>query len=362
MEFLQDTARQIVKVCLQISKGDMVTINSWHHTQNLAEEIALECYRVGAVPQITFMSDNLWFKLMSEVPAENLSTTPLHILKGVDGETACINLHGPEKPDPKHVKDENLEANRKASKPIVDREDVLKVRILDVYLGKATPKRAETYGLDYDKWFKVIVESIRTDHTRIRALGKRIAEVLLKGKNVPITNECGTELRLRLERRRPFINDGVIDSEDVETGRTQSMLPAGSVDVAPRESSAEGTIVFDTPHYSLATKIESMKWTFEKGVLVEIEASDILKEFLEESLGHWKRVGKLRIGLNPAIEPPCIFDQLARGAVSIGVGYDKDLGGTNDASPWQEYSATLTKATLKVDNKTLIENGVLKAI
>ena len=245
MEFLQDIAKQIVKVCLQIDRGDMITINSWHHTLNLAEEIALECYRVGAVPQITFMSDNLWFKLMSEVPAENLSITPLHTLEGISGETACINLHGPEKPDPESVKAENLESFRMALKPVADREEKLKVKILDVYLGKVTPKRAKTYGLDYEEWLKVILESIKTDYAQIKTIGKRVAEVLLYGKDVVITNEAGTELKLELEGRKPFVNDGIIDKEDVEDCRTQSILPAGAVEIAPIESSADGTIVFD---------------------------------------------------------------------------------------------------------------------
>jgi len=37
----------------------MVTINTWHHTIDLAEELAFECYKVGAVPLITLMADNL---------------------------------------------------------------------------------------------------------------------------------------------------------------------------------------------------------------------------------------------------------------------------------------------------------------
>jgi len=345
--------KQIVRTCLQIKSGDIVTINSWHHALNLAEEIALECYRVGAVPQITIMSDSLWYRLMSEIPAENLSKTPLHVLKSLDGETACMSIHGPEEPpDPKRIKLENLEAIRKALKPIADREEELKIKILDVYLGKVTPKRAEAYGLNYREWHNMILESMRTDYTQIKAIGKRVAEVLAKGKNVVITSESGTELKLKIEGRKPFINDGVIDREDVEAGRIQSMLPAGTVEIAPIESSAEGKVVFDTPHYTLGMRVENMRWTFERGKLVKMEASSGLEElkgYLSKISGEWDTVGRLIIGLNPAIRPPCIFDELAKGAISIGIGHNIDIGGQNKASA--RYSAVLTKATLEVDLK-----------
>jgi len=49
----------IVRNCLRVRENDMVTINTWHHTIDLAEELAFECYKVGAVPLITLMADNL---------------------------------------------------------------------------------------------------------------------------------------------------------------------------------------------------------------------------------------------------------------------------------------------------------------
>jgi len=79
---------------------------------------------------------------------------------------------------------------------------------------------------------------------------------------------------------------------------------------------------------------------------------------LTKEAGEWDRIGGLIIGLNPAIKPPCIFDELARGAVSIGIGYNRDIGGKNNASA--SYAATLTKATLEVNGETLVEKGRLK--
>lgn len=56
---IEKIAKQIVDNCLRIRSGDMVTINTWHHMIELAEEIAFRCYYVGAIPLITLMTDNL---------------------------------------------------------------------------------------------------------------------------------------------------------------------------------------------------------------------------------------------------------------------------------------------------------------
>ncbi|MCH7761344.1 hypothetical protein IIA15_08130, partial [candidate division TA06 bacterium] len=46
------------------------------------------------------------------------------------------------------------------------------------------------------------------------------------------------------------------------------------------------------------------------------------------------------------------------GAVSFGIGDNKDLGGENVTD--FGWSATLLGATVKVDGKTLVEKGKLK--
>ena len=60
----------MVEVCLRMGEDDMVTINSWHHTVNLAEQLTVECYRVGAVP---LMTDKLWYEMMCEISAEKIA-------------------------------------------------------------------------------------------------------------------------------------------------------------------------------------------------------------------------------------------------------------------------------------------------
>lgn len=361
-QVLSKIARQVVKTCLQIKEDDMVTINTWHHTIKLAEQLAIECYKVGAVPLITLMTDKLWYKMMYEISAEKIAKTPLHILKSLEGETVCINIHGPEKPPtPEKIKPENMEAIRKAFKPIGKREYELKIRGADIYLGKVTPQRAEQYGLNYNEWRKTILKALATDYKEIRRKGEEIAEILEEANEVNITSNIGTNLTFKIKGRKAWIDDGIIDQKDIARGNLITTLPTGKIEIAPIENSANGTIILDNPHLILGEKIINMKWTFKNGKLVTIEADkniEVFKKYFEKISGERDKIGRFIIGLNPEIKPQTIFDMMALGAVSIAVGYNKDIGGRNEATAHHEV--TIFNATVKIDGETIIENGKIK--
>src|SRR5207253_5108017 len=62
--FLPDDsiAKRVVQTSLRIHEDDMVVIDTWQHTIDLASDIALECLRTGAKPLITLMTARLWWK------------------------------------------------------------------------------------------------------------------------------------------------------------------------------------------------------------------------------------------------------------------------------------------------------------
>jgi len=51
------------------------------------------------------------------------------------------------------------------------------------------------------------------------------------------------------------------------------------------------------------------------------------------------------------------MDHIVEGAVQIGIGDNEYIGGKNSAT--FGMAATLSKATLDIDGKTLIKNGLL---
>jgi len=354
----RNIARQIISTCLKVKRGDMVTINSWHHMMNLAEELALISYQVGAIPIITYMSDRIWYEIMNELDQQTLSQTPKHLLKMVEGETICINIHGPEDPlSTRKLKSDNLKAIRKAYQPIIDKERDLRVKVADIYLGKVTKKRAKIYGLDYDWWFQMILNSLMVDYNEIKTLGYRIAEIISRGKRLEIIAE-DTYLTADIGDRPIYIDDGVIDEKDIKDGRTTTMLPTGKLEFAPIEISVEGSVKFDLPILALGKKINALSWEIRRGKLVKFNAEenlDIFKSIYESMTGDKSMIGRIIIGLNPGIEPDGVFDSLIQGAVSIGIGYNMDIGGKNKGNSY--YFGTLSKPTINIDGETIISNG-----
>jgi aminopeptidase len=355
-------ARRIVQTSLRIHEDDMVLIETWQHTLDLASDIALECLRTGAKPLITLMTDRLWWKALEEVPEQYLRKTPRHVLSAVESTTVWIGLGGPEDPTKfREVPSSRLEPFFEADKPVVDKTVERKIRSLQVLLGDVTPQRARAYGFDYARWLKSTEDAMRVDYPKITELGRRIASRLEHGSKVHITSKIGTDIRFEITRRPAHVQDGIIDEEDMARGLVSTQLPSGKVEVAPIETSAKGRVVFDSPRALKGRLISDLELVFDKGRVREFHAKkyeDVFREVFEATRGDKDRIGHFAIGLNPRIEligyPS---DELALGTATIGIGANKGNGGQNDSS--FEFSGTLSKPTIEIDGSPLMTDGRL---
>jgi hypothetical protein len=78
----------------------------------------------------------------------------------------------------------------------------------------------------------------------------------------------------------------------------------------------------------------------------------------------WKRgtgdkdkIGWLTFGLNPKAKLGFLRNSIVLGTVTVGVGYNKELGGKNDSD--FALSVTVAKPTVKVDGNKIINQGRL---
>ncbi len=355
-------ARRIVQTCLRIREDDMVLIETWQHTIDLASDIALECLRTGAKPLVTLMTDRLWWRALEEIPEQYLRKTPRHVLSAIESTTVWIGLGGPEDPTRfREVPSSRLEPFFEGAKPVVDKTVENKISSLQVLLGDVTPQRARAYGFDYGRWLKSTEEAIRVDYPKITELGKRISSRLERGSRVHISSKLGTDLRFEITKRPAHVQDGIVDEDDMARGLVSTQLPSGKVEVAPIETSARGTVVFDTPRALKGRLIVDLQLVFERGRVKEFHSKkyeDVFREVFEATQGDKDRIGHFALGLNPKIEligyPS---DELALGTATIGIGANKGNGGLNDSS--FEFSGTLTKPTVDVDGSPIIVDGKL---
>ena len=190
-------------------------------------------------------------------------------------------------------------------------------------------------------------------------LGKKFASKLELASKVNISASNGTDLTFAIEDRPVHVNDGILDEEDISKGTIFEFLPSGLVEVAPVETSAEGTVLFDQPMALRGKLVKGLRLKFAGGKLVSYEAEanlDAFADYYNGAAGDRDRIASFGIGLNPEAEfIGYMTDSLVLGSVHVGVGGNKAIGGSNETS--FGHTQTLSKATVDVDGAQILVNG-----
>ena len=359
----QHLARQVIQTSLRIGPDDQVLINAWQHTIPLAEALALECLRADALPLIGLVTDNLYRAAIGEIGEHTLRKTPQHLLAAYGALSAVIDLAGPENPRLFELGAAGKGAVMlEAYHPLLARATERRVRRAGLDVGFVTPERAHRYGVDYKEWQDAHNAALSADVTHIVEEGRRVAERLSGARTIHITHPNGTHLTVECSGRLARVDDGIIDDDDVSHGNLWINLPCGTAQIAPHEASAHGRIEF--PSVALWGKIiKELNWEFNQGELIDAHAYEngtVFSDFLAGAQESGPvRIGRIGIGLNPKARSivPGLGDYIVRGAVIVGLGENRDLGGGNTTGFGWAYA--LLGATVEVDGKKLVADGKL---
>ncbi len=362
--------RQIVENCLDVKAGENVWIHSWDHTVDLASEIGFSCRQRGAHPLITLMPEDFWLRSLIEAPKSLLETLPAHQAAALEQTDAFIFMLGPRSPvrwdliPPEKQGLANqwfLESNRYLDawrKIAKDRA----IRTLGVECCLVTNERAEALGLDFETWRKTMLAGCEANQGEIAHNAVQLASLIRRGKEVSIQTPFGTNLKFRLLGREPVIGDSVVSKEDAAKGDVK-FLPSGFVEVAGGEESAEGTAVFDVPvPFRRVERIKQLSLTFRRGRIVGHQAEsggESFEDYLRSGQGDLDRFGFFGVGLNPGLKHGFTQDDKVLGGVTIGVGGNEDKGGRNVTTSNVHWWASMSRATVHVDDKPVIVNGKL---
>jgi leucyl aminopeptidase (aminopeptidase T) len=177
---------------------------------------------------------------------------------------------------------------------------------------------------------------------------------------VKITAPNGTNLTVRLAGREPYVEDSIVDEDDLDHGRNVANIPGGNMLVCPDESYAEGTVVFDRPTPYMGRWVGGVRFSFKNGELTEYKArlnSDYLKASYGKAIGEKNRVAAIGVGVNPKARKGFLQDAIVAGAVTVAIGGNDDIGGANKTDFY--FPGVLTNATLSVDSNPIIAKGKL---
>ncbi len=357
-------AANLVRNCLRITRDDNVTVFFYKHTQQLAEEIAIECFKVGADALLNMYTDKYYEAYMRHLSVESLRKPSVFCRGLTELSTAEFWLGAVYDPAVfRRIPPEKMVANDEgetaAHWPLArDR----KVRSLFVATGQVTRPRAKAYGFPFAAWTRMMAQASAVSPAKLSADGKRLAGLLQTADRVRIADGNGTDLEFSVKGRPAFVYDGVVDDEDIARGALDASIPAGNVSVAPIETTASGTVVFDVPQAWAGRTIRKLRWEFREGRLTSWSgdaAATRLAAQWEKAGGDRGRIASLTIGVNPRAQLGFLVSHLVRGAVTIAVGGNEDLGGTN--KPGFYHAQSLGAATVEVDGKPVVQKGKLLA-
>ena len=356
-------AANVVRSCLRIRPDDNVTIFFYPHTTELAEDIAEECFRIGADVNLSVYTDRFYESYLKLLPEENLRKPSVFCRALTEASTAMVWLFGVHDPAMfRRVPPEKFAAAEEGEALAhleIARER--KVRSVSVSASLVTRPRAKAYGFSFPRWQKMVAAASAVPAAKLAADGKRLAALLATADRVHVTDGRETDLEFSIRGRKPFVFDGVVDDEDIATGALEAVIPGGVVAVSAVEDSADGIVSFDVPHAWSGRTIRKLRWEFRSGRIVSWSGdknAEVLHRAWEKGVGADKdRIGSVSIGLNPKAELGFLQNPIVRGAVSIATGANDDLGGTTKmAFPHQQ---TLRAANLSLDGKPVVKAGKL---
>jgi leucyl aminopeptidase (aminopeptidase T) len=361
-------ARNLLRNNLRLGRGENLLIETWSGTLPWAVSLDLEARLLGARPLLSLKDEPAYWRSLAEAPASQIGRIGDHEWAALSASDAYVELYGPEDA----LREERLPqaASRRAESNNHELMRVIQkhcIRSVRWDLGRTSLLWARRYGIGLQTWRSELIDAAMVDPRDLQRDGAWVASRLEKGHEVTITHPNGTHLVLRLARRPPKIDDGIIDEKDVKSGNVFMIVPTGVVSVTVNELYAEGCMVSNATGVLYAddreTPLSPGRWTFRHGALESFHCQGGGRQ-LRQALAHAGnprvRAGQLSVGLNPRISTiPLLFDQ-SRGTITFEMGRNAPMGGRS-RTPHLLAFLDLTGGSLQIDGEPLVERGKLVA-
>lgn len=357
-------ARNILRNTLRVGRGENLLIETWSSTVEWAESVALEARILGARPLLILEDEATYWRSVAEAPPAHIGRVGSHDWAALKSSDAYVYFYGPfdterEEKLPRSVERRVLADNHEWFR-IIEKQGI---RCARWDLGRTNEAAAARYGVSVETWRRELIESGSMDPRPMQRDGARVGRALRRGHEVTISHPNGTELTLRLRRRPPHVDDGIVDEADVRSGDVFCVVPSGVVNVAVDETYAEGTFVANVTGVMFVqgqeTPLRGARWTFRKGKLADFEYDAGGEAFRRAyaKLGAGKeRPALLGIGLNPQLGSiPLLFDQ-GLGVITIAIGRNSMMGGSTRTPHFSAFQS-IRGGSLRVDDEPIVEGG-----
>ena len=362
-------ADQVSRRALRIHRGDVVMIAGGTHTVPIMEALAIEALRAGGLMQMLLSSDLVTRARLKELPEADLSRPATYFADWLRSTTVYIGL--PSSADPKalfaDIPETRLAKWSAGFQAVYDMLDASPIR--GAYIDYPSPGAAAAATMPYDAYARMQLAAIGTDPEAMAQSGSALEARFKRAKTLRLTSPAGTDLRLTLANRPGIVDAGMLapgaEKEKLFVKRWIT-LPGGNFAVAPSETSASGVIV--TPKDQCKFQpVRDARYEFTGGTLTRVTAKQgesCVKEQLAAYGQAMRRIGQLGVGLNPALQ---VVEEggdyrpwNGAGLVTVSLGDNTLIGGTNKVPGSVTIGLPVTHATLEVDGEILVQDGKLK--
>ncbi len=348
--------RFVLKNNLQVRPGERVIVEGWTHTLPWAVTFAREARRIGAQPLILYEDEGAYWDAVDDGEEKILGKPAGHEWAALGKTNVYVHFYGPGDrvrlnalPEEKgnRLFEFNMGWYVAAAKA--------GLRGARMEIGRPYPTLARVYGVNESKWQEEVLRGTMVDPNTLAKAAAPIVKSLEKGKRVRIHDDEGTDLTLGLAHRPVQVSRG--RTPPVDRKRPFNVLvtlPSGAVRVALDEKVAEGTIVGNRTCYYDDARATGGVFRFRNGKLTDSEfargGDRFSKDFNAAGKGR-DQPGWLGIGLNPGLHDTPQLEDVERGAITVSVGGNRNLGGKN---PAQFFGWVVNAgATVEVDGTPL---------
>ncbi len=331
---------------LAVSARQVIAIWASTHSLDLIEALAFRIRQRGAFWTLRLTTESLLRRIGQDVPETYLDLIPEHELRWLADVQAIISVrdHGG------HMSGVSLLRRRKVGAEWIALIDEATRRgIRQLVVVNPTRALASAYGVPLLNLRRSYWQAINVGEQAISKNQQKAKARLAEARQVHITSELGTDLHLRIDRRRVYLDEDTI--------------PRGEVYMAPHEDSAEGIAVIDRMLLK-GKPVERLRLTFAHGRLVRIEgpgsSADSFGELLAASNGDKDVIAEFAVGLNPGIAEPTgdlLLDEKMYGSVHIAIGMNDRFGGRNRSN--LHLDLVMLRPVVRLDGTPFIDHGVL---
>ncbi len=195
--------------------------------------------------------------------------------------------------------------------------------------------------------------ALTADYLEIQKTTRRLERRLRGAKSVRLSSAAGTDIIFDVTRRDWVTGDTGVCHRRGET----TTLPAGEIFVAPLEGTADGRLVIDATFHTPLR--DSVSVVVKEGYASKVVSAPAAVHEMNRGGRDGRNFGKFGLGLNPKarVTGNVHEDEKVLGAAHIVFGDNAAYGGTVRCGV--RVDAILTKATVEVDGKAIMERGEL---